>query len=115
VSDIPENACVVGKDGFTFRNRDTDHLREVLGSLLEHAEVLSAFGERCRLRAERFRWPQVANELEAVYRSVVEVCPTESVSIEEPETAQGRPQADVVPSEVLEELPVNSSYSASCS
>jgi glycosyltransferase involved in cell wall biosynthesis len=77
VSDIPENACVVGDDGFTFRSRDTEHLREVLASVLEHTEVLPAFGDRCRLRAERFRWPQVAGELESVYRSVVAGTPIE--------------------------------------
>lgn len=77
VSDIPENVCVVGADGFTFRNRDTEHLREVLTSVLEHREVLPAFGERCRSRVERFRWPQVAAELEAIYHSVVIGCPIE--------------------------------------
>jgi glycosyltransferase involved in cell wall biosynthesis len=82
VSDIPENTRVVGEDGFTFRNRDTDHLREVLASLLEHTEILPEFGERCRVRAERFRWPQVAAELEAVYRSVVEGRPIEPVPLE---------------------------------
>jgi glycosyltransferase involved in cell wall biosynthesis len=68
VSDIVENACVVGSDGFTFRNRDVLHLRAVLDSLLDTRILLSEFGQRCRNRAARFQWPRVVEELERVYR-----------------------------------------------
>ncbi len=71
VSDIPENVCVVGNDGFTFRSRDAGHLRAVLAAVLEHAEVLPEYGQRCRVRAERYRWPQIAADLEAVYDAVL--------------------------------------------
>jgi glycosyltransferase involved in cell wall biosynthesis len=71
VSDIPENTCVVGADGFTFRNRDVLHLRAALDSLLDSRGLLFEFGDRCRVRAEQYQWPQVATQLEEVYRSVV--------------------------------------------
>lgn len=107
VSDIPENVCVIGEDGFTFRNRDTDHLREVLASLLEHRDVLPEIGARCRLRTERFRWPQIATELEAVYRSVVEGHPMEPGIPVETDAVEMQPQTETAISEVLEELPSN--------
>jgi glycosyltransferase involved in cell wall biosynthesis len=75
VSDITENVCVIGDDGFTFRDRDTEHLSRVLESVLACPELLPAFAERCRNRAERYRWPQVAAELEAVYYAALGVAP----------------------------------------
>jgi glycosyltransferase involved in cell wall biosynthesis len=71
VSDIPENTCVAGDEGFTFRSRDADHLGEVLETVLSHPELLGEFGERCRQRAARYGWPQVATQLERVYRGVL--------------------------------------------
>jgi glycosyltransferase involved in cell wall biosynthesis len=71
VSDIPENTCVVGEDGFSFHSRDVDDLRGVLATVLEHRELLPEYGERCRVRSERYQWSQVTSELERVYESVL--------------------------------------------
>jgi glycosyltransferase involved in cell wall biosynthesis len=73
VSDIPENVCVVGSDGFTFRNRDVLHLRTVLESLLNSRDLLSECGERCRIRSEVYQWPQVVSQLEQVYYNAARV------------------------------------------
>jgi hypothetical protein len=40
--------------------------------VLDDREILREYGERCRQRAERYRWPQVATELERVYSSLVD-------------------------------------------
>jgi glycosyltransferase involved in cell wall biosynthesis len=73
VSDIPENTCVVGADGFTFRSRDALHLRAALDSLLDSRGLLFEFGERCRARAEQYQWPHVVTQLEQVYHAALGV------------------------------------------
>ena len=104
VSDIPENACVVGEDGFTFRNRDVAHLHEVLATVLSHPEIHDELGDRCRQRAERYCWPQVTTQIEQVYRSVLGLDLEATTSYEERrEPAEGT--VSEVPSEpVLAEL-----------
>ena len=97
VSAIVENTCVVGEDGFTFRSRDVDHLRQVLETLLEQQELLSEFGERCRVRAERFRWPQIALELEQVYESVLGVGVAQVRPPELLEPVEHRPEIEYEP------------------
>jgi len=104
VSDIPENACVVGDDSFTFRNRDVAHLHEVLDTVLSHPEIHVELGDRCRQRAERYSWPQVTTQLEQVYRFVLgqdlEALPTYE---EQREPAEGT-ASEVSSEPVLAEL-----------
>jgi glycosyltransferase involved in cell wall biosynthesis len=69
VSDIPENAWVVGDAGFTFRSGDAGHLREVLDELMQFPELVSASGGRASARAGAFQWPHIVSQLEAVYRA----------------------------------------------
>jgi glycosyltransferase involved in cell wall biosynthesis len=97
VSDISENACVVGDDGFKFRDRDVDHLRSVLETVLDQPGLLPAFAERCRGRAERYRWPQVAAELEAVYHAARGMAPTSRLDEPAgPEALRERPVHETV-------------------
>ena len=71
VSDIPENLEVIHRAGFTFRNKDVEHLSQVLGELMAHPDIVEAKRERVREVVEtKFAWPVIAEHTEGVYRSV---------------------------------------------
>ncbi len=71
VSDLPENTHVIGDAGFTFRARDVDHLAQRMNELLAEPAKLAQYGERAARQSERFQWPRVVDQLEALYKSCV--------------------------------------------
>lgn len=67
VSDIPENACVVGDAGFTFKAANVADLREVLQRLLDDDALIERYRERAKNAALPYQWPTIAAATERVY------------------------------------------------
>lgn len=74
-SDIPENLEAIGKHGYTFKNRDTDDLRRVLGYLLDHPGEVEDKRQAARdYVLENYSWDSITDQMEALYYSVLEQC-----------------------------------------
>jgi len=68
VSDIPENLEPIGDTGVTFVKADVADLREKLGSLFNHPEVVAERGARSREWASReYDWDRIAAATAALY------------------------------------------------
>ena len=67
VSDIPENACVVGQAGFTFSAGNADDLYRQLDRLLSDPQALAGWGDRAARHVVPYQWPVVVEQLERVY------------------------------------------------
>ncbi|MEO5745405.1 MAG: glycosyltransferase family 4 protein [Terracoccus sp.] len=61
-----------GRSGALFRNEQPDHLAAVLLSLLRDPARRGSLGAAGRARAARFDWSVVANQIMAVYETVIE-------------------------------------------
>ncbi|GFO60314.1 glycosyl transferase [Geomonas silvestris] len=72
VSDIPENREALADTGFTFRNKDIEHLKDQLEKILGFPEEdRESWGRLARTRVERhYSWDHVADEFEGYYRVV---------------------------------------------
>lgn len=71
VSDIPENADVIGERGWTFRHGDTEDLTERLQELLDAPEEGEAQRkERVDWVMSSYRWETCVSRLEEVFREV---------------------------------------------
>jgi glycosyltransferase involved in cell wall biosynthesis len=71
-SDIPENREAIKEYGYTFKSRDSEDLKRVLGDLVEHPEK----AERMRRIArnyvlENYCWDKIVDQMEALYLSLV--------------------------------------------
>jgi glycosyltransferase involved in cell wall biosynthesis len=73
-SDIPENVSVTqGTYGYSFRNQDVSHLREILAHLLQCPEKARLTGEKAREHASAcYSWDHITEQTEAVYYSLLE-------------------------------------------
>ena len=67
VSDIPENTTVIGDAGESFAAANVASLREKLEEMLAQPERLDMLGQMAAEKAEPFQWPNVVDQLEAVY------------------------------------------------
>jgi glycosyltransferase involved in cell wall biosynthesis len=67
VSDIPENTTVIGDSGESFAAGNVAALREKLEEMLARPERLDVLGRLAAEQAEPFQWPNVVDQLEAVY------------------------------------------------
>lgn len=73
VSDIPENLEVVGEDAPRFRSKDVEDLAHQLQRLEDHPEIVAAFETKVSEDlAHRFQWGTVVDQLESLYRRVLE-------------------------------------------
>jgi glycosyltransferase involved in cell wall biosynthesis len=71
-SNIPENMEALEKFGFTFRNRNTEDLRNLLDHLIEHPEKVEAKKEPARTHVlQHYSWDKIADQMEALYLSMV--------------------------------------------
>ncbi len=71
-SDIPENIEVLEDYGYLFRNRDPADLRRALSELIEDPEKVALKKESAKKHVERtYSWDRVADEMEALYLSVI--------------------------------------------
>lgn len=71
-SDIPENIEVLEDHGYLFRNRDSGDLQRALSELVEDPEKVALKKEAAKEHVERtYSWDRVANEMEALYLSVI--------------------------------------------
>lgn len=67
-SDIPENREAVAGAGFTFQRGDVHDLERMLRLLIADTEVRAEAARKAQDRVrERYLWPQVAEQIEAVY------------------------------------------------
>jgi phosphatidylinositol alpha-mannosyltransferase len=73
-SDIPGYRSVVtpGEDGVMFPPRDVLALGRALAALIEDPARRERLAARGRQRALDFAWPRVTDQIEAVYRQVLE-------------------------------------------
>jgi glycosyltransferase involved in cell wall biosynthesis len=67
VSDIPENASVIGDAGVAFRAGNAQDLQAKLDSMLADPPGLADLGKQAILQSEPFQWPQIVEQLEQVY------------------------------------------------
>ncbi|MBU0646426.1 glycosyltransferase family 4 protein [Patescibacteria group bacterium] len=71
VSDIPENLEAMHHAGFSFKNKDSVDLSVKLLQLLNHPELVAEAARRVQDVVEtEFNWSVIAEQTEAVYRSV---------------------------------------------
>jgi glycosyltransferase involved in cell wall biosynthesis len=71
-SDVPENRELVEGAGFTFKRGDIDDLERMLRWLLADPVVRQQAGQAAQKRIrEAYLWPQIATEIEAIYRQVL--------------------------------------------
>jgi len=71
-SDVPENRELVDDVGFTFPSGDEAELSRMLDLLLSDPEMRKRSGVASRHRVqESYLWPQIARELERVYRDAM--------------------------------------------
>lgn len=71
-SDILENIEVLEDHGYLFRNRDTGDLQRVLSELVNDPEKVVLKKQAAKRHVERtYSWDRVADEMEALYLSVV--------------------------------------------
>jgi glycosyltransferase involved in cell wall biosynthesis len=70
-SDIPEIVEVTRDNGFSFRNRDLEHLSYKLAGLIERPELVWATGKRARAMVlTDYAWDDVAADVARLYREV---------------------------------------------
>ncbi len=68
VSDIPENVESIDHSGLSFANANVDDLREAMGELLHHPEIVRERGERAqRWVREEYDWGVITTRVLAVY------------------------------------------------
>jgi glycosyltransferase involved in cell wall biosynthesis len=73
VSDIPENIETIGDAGLTFRNRDTQDLRDKMSCVVSDSDLILTYRKRSVERIERFySWDLVAERMEGLYLSLAE-------------------------------------------
>jgi glycosyltransferase involved in cell wall biosynthesis len=71
-SDIPENLEVIEDSGYPFRNKDINHLQEVMVMLLENPKLVTEAGEKAIQRvAEEYNWAHIADTTERIFLSIV--------------------------------------------
>lgn len=71
VSDIPENLEAMHHAGFSFKNKDAADLSAKLAQLLNHPEIVEAAARQVQdVIQDDFNWEKIAEQTEAVYRSV---------------------------------------------
>lgn len=71
-SDIPENREALEDWGYTFRNRDTNDLRQTLQNLILCPERVVRVKEMARKHAlTNYSWDSVTDQMEALYFSVI--------------------------------------------
>ena len=71
ISDIPENMEVAEECALSFRSKDVGDLRDKLRHLVEHPEVVRAYGERARQHIlQHYSWDTVAEATAKLYREV---------------------------------------------
>jgi len=72
-SDIPENLEAVEDYGYTFRNRDTENLRNILQDLIDHPDKVEKKKEAAKTHVlQKYSWDGIADQMEALYLSVIE-------------------------------------------
>jgi glycosyltransferase involved in cell wall biosynthesis len=72
VSDIPENVEPIDHSGLTFVNADAADLRAKIRMLLNHPEIVSERGEKCRAWvSQEYDWDKIAVRTEALYRRLI--------------------------------------------
>jgi glycosyltransferase involved in cell wall biosynthesis len=72
-SDIPENTEVVEGAGYTFRSGDPNDLQRMLQRLMFDPKLRETSSHAAQLRIrESYLWPNIAQQIEEVYRSVTE-------------------------------------------
>lgn len=72
-SDIPENREVVGEAALLFRNKDVDDLENQLTWALSNKTAMFRLAAQGRERVQRFfTWDRVVDQLEDLYKRVVE-------------------------------------------
>jgi glycosyltransferase involved in cell wall biosynthesis len=70
-SDIPENRELVEGVGFTFQPGDADDLQRMLRLLISAPSLRRSATKRAQARIrERYLWPQVANQVDSIYREL---------------------------------------------
>ena len=71
-SDIPENLEAIETFGYTFRNRDSDDLKNVLKDLLSNPEKVHTKRESAREHVlKNYSWDKIADQMEALYYSIL--------------------------------------------
>ncbi len=71
-SDIPENREALGGHGYTFRNRDSDDLRNVLNDLIRDPDKVEGKKRAARDHVlEHYSWDLVADRMEELYFSLL--------------------------------------------
>lgn len=72
-SDIPENKEALEGHGYTFRNRDTDDLRNVLNDLIRDPDKVEAKKRTARDHVLRhYSWDLITDRMEGLYLSLLE-------------------------------------------
>jgi glycosyltransferase involved in cell wall biosynthesis len=67
-SDIPENVEAVKTYGYTFKNRNSSDLREVLIDLINHPDKTEKMKKRARNYVlENYSWDKIAGQMESLY------------------------------------------------
>ncbi len=72
VSDIAYNEEAVGDSGVTFRNKDSDDLRDKMQYLVDHPEVVETYRARAVERVrDVYSWERVVDQYEELFRSLM--------------------------------------------
>jgi glycosyltransferase involved in cell wall biosynthesis len=72
-SDIPENLEVVNGNAVSFRSADVEDLKSKMETLLQNPDIVRSYEEKSRrLVRERFSWDHAVDQIEDLYREMVE-------------------------------------------
>jgi len=72
-SDIPENLEAIENYGYTFRDRDTENLRNILQDLIDHPDKVEKKRAAAKTHVlQKYSWDSIADQMEALYLSMIE-------------------------------------------
>ncbi|MDI6785429.1 MAG: glycosyltransferase family 4 protein, partial [bacterium] len=71
-SDIPENIELIGDCGYTFKNKDTEDLKEKLEMLLSNPYIVAEMGQKGEEYVlKTYHWENIVTKIESLYKDVL--------------------------------------------